>query len=111
MPNPINFFTTRIELAKGEIWIPALSVLVARMEKPVLLRRREVATPELGQYDLHAAVSYFNRSMWTDPAYVKTITGFFGKKPLTVLLRSETNVVLLPGAIRIEGVDIAWQEA
>jgi hypothetical protein len=107
----IPFFTTRIEASRGEVWIPTLSVLVSRMERPVLLRRREVATPELGLYDLHAAVSYFNRALWEDPAYEKTITLFLGKRPLRVRQLSGTNVVLLPGAIRIEGVDVEWLEA
>lgn len=107
----IPFFTSRIEATKGEVWIPSLSVLVARMERPVLLRRREVATPELGLYDLHAAVSYFNRALWGDPAYAKTVTLYVGKRPLRVHQLGGTNVVLLPGAIRIEGVNIEWLEA
>lgn len=107
---PINFFTTRIEATRGEVWIPSLSVLVSRMERPVLLRRREVATPELGLYDLHAAVSYFNRALWSDPGYAKSITLFVGKRPLRVIQLSGTEVVLLPGAIRIEGVNVEWLE-
>lgn len=107
----INFFTSRIEATRGEVWIPTLSVLVSRMERPVLLRRREVATPELGLYDLHAAVSYFNRALWSDPAYAKEITLYVGKKPLRVTQLNGTTVVLLPGAIRIEGVDVTWLEA
>jgi len=111
LANPIAFFTSRIEATRGEVWIPTISVLVARMDKPVLLRRREVATPELGLYDLHAAVSYFNRALWNDPAYAKEITLYVGKRPLRVSQKPGTNVVLLPEALRIEGVDVEWLEA
>jgi len=108
---PEGLFTTRVSATRGEIWIPTLSILVARMDKPLLLRRREDATPELGPYDLHAAVSYFNRALWEDPEYDKEITLFMGKKPARVQLFERTNTVLLPGAIRIEGVFATWREA
>jgi len=108
MPGGILY--TEIQLTRGEIWIPTLSVLVARMERPrLLLRRREDTDLELGRFDLHAAVSYFNPHLWADVDYDKTITLWLGKRPLRVLMLEMTVTVITPGALRIEGVSAEWQ--
>ena len=107
---PEGMAMTRFEAHRGEIWIPSLSILVARLDKPVLLRRREDATPELGPYDLHAAYSYFNRALWADQEFEKTITLYAAKKPITVTMFELTSSVLMDGAIRIEGVTFQWQQ-
>lgn len=106
---PEGLFVSRIAATRGEVWIPSLGVLVARMEHPVLLRRREVADPELGLFDLHAAVSYFNLDLWQDRDFTKTITLWIGKKPLKVTDFDLTRVVLVERNLRIEGVNATWQ--
>ena len=103
-----GIFIPRIEYTRGEVWIPSLSVLVARMKKPVLLRRPVGTDPELGLFDLQAAVSYFNLSLWEDPDCEKDITLWFGKKPLKVVVMPHSNVTVSIEAIRIEGVNTQW---
>lgn len=106
MPEGIRI--DRFEGTRGEIRIPSLGVVVARMTRPVLLRRREVASPELGSFDLHAAVSYFNQHLWDDPDYVKETVLYLGKKPLKVVFFSSSKLLKVEGSLRIEGVEPEW---
>lgn len=105
---PPGIRLNRIEGGRGEIRIPSLGIVVSRLNRPVLLRRREVATPELGQFDLHAAVSYFNQVLWDDPDFVKETVIWMGKRPLKILWLSGTSLIKVDGSLRIEGVE--WQE-
>jgi hypothetical protein len=81
---------------------------VARLKKPVLQRRREVATPELGSFDLSAAVSYFNRHLWDDPDYDKSIVIFLGKRPVKVFTFAGSQLTQSEGSLRVEGVEPEW---
>jgi hypothetical protein len=103
-----GIFIPRIQATRGEVWIPSLSVLVARMKHPVLLRRPEGTDPELGLFDLQAAVSYFNLALWEDEDWEKDITLWVGKKPLRVERLATSNVAASTEALRIEGVNATW---
>jgi hypothetical protein len=109
MPSGIHL--NRIEGSRGEIRIPSLGVVVARMTRPVLLRRREVASPELGRFDLHAAVSYFNQHLWDDQDFRKETVLYLGKRPLKVNFLASSKMLVVPGSLRMEGVEPEWQEA
>lgn len=108
---PPGIFQTRIVGSRGEIVIPSLGIQVARLTMPIsLLRRREVASPELGRFDLHAAVSYFNRPLWDDDDYRKVVRFFIGKRPYTVFTFTRTAVIWAPDTLRMEGVEPDWDE-
>lgn len=109
MPEGIR--TNRIEGNRGEIRIPSLGVVVSRMTRPVLLRRREEATLELGSFDLHAACSYFNQFLWDDDDFTKEVVIYLGKRPLRVFQFGESKMVVAQGNLRIEGVEPEWPEA
>lgn len=107
MPPGLNLGEVR--WTRGEIRISALGVLVARLDDPVVIsRRREVATPELGRYDLHAAVSYFNQHLWDDADFKKDVVVYIGRKPVKVFTYEGTSVVHVPGSLRMEGVEYEW---
>jgi hypothetical protein len=108
---PPGIHLNRLEGTRGEIRIPSLGVVVARMTRPVLLRRREVASPELGQFDLHAAVSYFNKHLWEDADFRKETVLYIGKRPLKVNFLARSSLLAVPGSLRMEGVELEWQEA
>lgn len=105
-----GIYIPRIQATKGEVWITALSVLVGRLERPVLLRRREETDPELGRYDLHAAVSYFLADLYEDDDFQKDITLWIGKRPLKVIVLGKSETLIVPGSLRIEGVNAEWLE-
>jgi len=109
MPEGIRH--NRIEGNRGEIRIPSLGVVVSRMTRPVLIRRREVATPELGSFDLHAAYSYFNRHLWDDEDFDKEVVIYLGRRPLRVFRFDRSTMVVVEGSLRIEGVEPEWSEA
>lgn len=102
----IGIFTSKIEGTRGEIWVPELGVLVAEMKRPLLLRRRAENGQDPGQFDLHAAVSYFQQALWDDPDFTKEITVYLGKEPLKVELLPTTNVVRVEQSLRMEGVKV-----
>jgi hypothetical protein len=107
LPDGIAFpFTSRIEGTRGEIWIPSIGVLVAEMKRPVLLRRRGDTGPNEGQFDLHAAVSYFNDALWTDKDFEKEFTVYVGKQPLKVEILPTTKVIKADQSLRMEGVKV-----
>ena len=103
----------RIEGNKGEIRIPSLGVVVARMTSPVaLVRRREVATHELGSFDLHAAVSYFNQHLWEDQDYEKEIVMYLtNKRPVKIQTYEGSKLSKSGGELRVEGVEPEWQQS
>lgn len=104
-------FQTQISGSRGEIVIPSLGIQVARLVVPIsLLRRREVASPELGRFDLHAAVSYFSKTLWDDPDYRKVVKFYIGKRPYEVFLFPKSVVVWETGNLRVEGVEPDWDE-
>jgi hypothetical protein len=110
---PQGLFTSRIEGTRGEIWIPSLSVLVARLQRPMLTRRPEgLDTPTVGQFDLQAAYSYLNVLLFEDEDFRKQWTVWIGKKPLTTTLNETSKVEIIEHArvMRVEGVDIEWQQ-
>lgn len=108
---PPGIRTNKFEGTRGEIKIPSLGILVSRLDKPVLLRRREAATPELGSFDLYAAVSYFNEHLWSDDDYPKEIVFYLGRVPLKVHFLTQSTLVKETGRLRIEGVEPEWHEA
>lgn len=95
----------RFEGTRGEIRIPELSVLVCEMTRPLLLRRRAENGQPTGQFDLHAAVSYFTQALWDDPEFTKEITVWIGKDPLKVMLNPESKMTVDGTRLRIEGVN------
>lgn len=107
---PQGIFLTRIDGTRGEIRIPSLGIVVARMTKPVLHRRREVASPELGRFDLLAAVSYFNQSLWDDQDFRKEVQIWIGKKPVKVIFYEQSTMLAVEGSLRMEGVEPEWRE-
>ncbi|HEX5016521.1 MAG TPA: hypothetical protein VFX15_02920 [Actinomycetes bacterium] len=102
----------KIDGTRAEIQIPALGIVVARLMPPLaLVRRREVASPELGRYDLHAVVSYFNQPLWEDPDYQKAIKFWIGGRPRKVFMFDGTTLVRPdPKTLRMEGVEPEWDE-
>lgn len=107
---PPGIFVTRFEWTRGEIRIPSLGIVVSRLDRPVLLRRREVASPELGRFDLHAAVSYFNQPLWDDDDFRKEIVLWAGKRPRKIVVFEQTTLVKVDGSLRMEGVEPEWPE-
>ena len=107
---PPGIFINEFRGQSGEIRIPALGVVVCRMTTPALLRRREVIDPELGRFDLHAAVSYFNQHLWDDPDFEKEVVLKIGREPVKVIRFSRTTLVLETGRLRMEGVEPEWRE-
>lgn len=105
-----GIFIPRIEGTRLEIWIPALSILVAKCERPVLLRRRGDDTPTVGQFDLHAVYSFLNEPLFRDGDFEKEWTFYVGKKPMRLGLLEGSKVDLVTAArtIRIEGVEATW---
>lgn len=108
---PPGILVTRVEGTRGEIRIPSLGVVVGRLERPVLVRRREVASPELGRFDLHAAVSYFNQHLWDDPDFRKETVLWIGRQPRKIVVFEKTTLVKVDGSLRMEGVEPEWPEA
>ena len=109
---PPGVFLNQIAGIRGEIRIPSIGVVVARLTKPQLHRRREVASPELGRFDLHAAVSYFNQHLWDDEDYDKEVRIWLSSrpKPVKVFLFENSQLSVVSGSLRIEGVEPEWQE-
>jgi hypothetical protein len=109
---PQGLFVPRIDATRGEIWIPSLSVLVARLQRPALTRRPEGETPYVGQFDLQAAYSYLQIPLFQDADFRKEWTIWIGKKPLTATLHESSRIEIIEHArvLRVEGVDIAWQQ-
>lgn len=107
---PPGVFMNRILATRGEITIPSLGIVVSRMTGPSLLRRREVADPELGRFDLHAAVSYFNQPLWDDPDFSKAVTIYIGRKPVKINLFERSTLLAVEGSLRIEGVEPEWSK-
>jgi hypothetical protein len=107
-----GIFTSRIEGTRGEIWIPTLGILVARLTRPMLNMRPEGTTPTVGQRDLQAAYSYLQVALLGDPDFTKRWTVWVGKRPLTITLHEDSKIELIEHAkvMRVEGVDIEWQQ-
>lgn len=104
---PEGIFVSKIEGTRGEIRIPELGVLVAEMKRPVLMRRRgEDNGQDTGQFDLHAAVSYWNQHLWADEDWEKEFTVFVGKRPLKVTVLPTTKVTKVEQSLRMEGVKV-----
>lgn len=103
---PEGLFLSRIQGTRGEIRIPSLGVLVAEMKTPLLLRRRGDNGPDAGQFDLHAAVSYWSQALWDDGDWDKEFTVFIGKRPLKVLVLPTTKVTKQDQQLRMEGVKV-----
>lgn len=103
-----GFYFSSIVGTRGEIWIPTLSVLVARLERPTLTRRPPGSdTPTVGQFDFQAAYSFLNRALFDDSDFRKEITVFIGKQPLKVTLTEASKIEVIDHAkaLRIEGVN------
>ena len=98
--------TTRIDGTRGEIRIPELGVLVAEMKRPVLLRRRADDGSDTTEFDLHAAVFYWNDYLWSDPDWTKEFTVFIGKEPLKLTVLPTSKVIRDHQSLRIEGVKL-----
>lgn len=103
-------FTSRIDGTRGEIWIPSLSILVARLERPALTHRPEGTTPTVGQRDFQAGFSYLQESLLGDDDFTKRWTVWVGKRPLKVVLHEDSRIEVIGHArvLRVEGVDIEW---
>ena len=109
----IGMFTSRIMATRGEVWIPSLGILVARLDRPLLTRRPgDTATPLVGQWDLQASYSFLNPDLLQDEEFRKSWTLWVGRRPLTVMFREDTKTEVIAHAshMRIEGVDIEWQQ-
>lgn len=102
---PEALYVSRIEGSRGEIWIRSLGVLVGRLDRPVLYRRRGDDTPKVGQFDLHAAVSYLNGPLFEDEDFRKEITVFVGKRPLKVKLTDSSKIERVEQSLRITEVE------
>ena len=107
---PEGIFLSRIEGTRAELWIPSLSILVVRSERPTLTRRHGDNTPTVGQFDLHAVYSFLNENLFHDEDFAKEWTFWLGKKPmrLTLLEGSKIDLVTAARTLRIEGVDAQW---
>lgn len=105
-----GIFIPRIEGTRLEVWIPSLSILVAKCERPVLRQRRGDETPMVGHFDLHAVYSFLNESLFRDDDFQKVWTFWLGRKPGTLTLEGSRLDLNTGGrTIRIEGVDLIWQ--
>jgi hypothetical protein len=76
------------------------------MKRPLLLRRRADNGPNEGQFDLHAAVFYWNQALWDDPDWTKEFTVYVGKQPLKLTILPTTTVTKIDQSLRMEGVKV-----
>ncbi len=103
-------FTSRIDGTRGEIWIPSLGILVAKLDRPSIIYRPEGTTPTVGQRDLQAGYSYLQTSLLDDEDFAKQWTVWIGRRPLKVVLHEDSRIEVIEHArnLRVEGVDIEW---
>lgn len=108
---PEGIYTSNITGTRGEITIPALGILVARLERPQLIRRPPGDdTLLVGQFDLQAAYSFLNVSLFEDDDFSKLWKIWIGKKPLEVTLVESSKIENIGHAkvLRVEGVNAEW---
>lgn len=107
-----GFPITKIEATRGEIWIPTLSILVGRLDRPLVTRRRPGDdTPQVGQFDLQAVYSFLNEALFNDDDFTKEWSIFIGRRRMAVNFTDSTKVELIAHAraVRLEGVNVEWQ--
>lgn len=105
----MGLFFKRLDGIYGSVMIPSIGLSIGTMVKWQLLRRED-APPGSGEWDLHASLSYMNKTAWESTGWEKEIRLTIGS-PRTGkqyrLTQAENGRTVLEGqSLLIEGANL-----